>query len=104
MGQDQLCDDEIGVDFSATCELQSDDRSVRVSGIFKLFEDRVASCGADDQEDEQSFDLTVAAGQTGFTNPIQLANEGVCFFGPFPADCDDFATMNPFSIENQRAP
>jgi len=93
----ELCSDEVGVSFDATCTLQSDDRTVRITGTFKLFEDAADTCGADDKEDEKSFDVKVGPGVTTKVPLDVLYNYDVCGL----ADCNDTANINDFTISNQ---
>ena len=96
-----LCSDEVGLDFEGSCELLPDDRTVRVAGSFRFFEDVSGTCGADDLEDESAFTIDVLADRTQSVVQRNLINNDVC---PFPLNsCTDRATVNDFTIANRRA-
>lgn len=101
LSQTDLCADEIGVRFSAHCTLLPDDRTVRVTGTFALYEDISNSCGGNDLEDQNTFTVDVPAGGTQQPFINGLSNFDVC---PFPLrDCTDRAQVSEFAIRNYRA-
>lgn len=63
-----LCEDEVGVDFAATCTLESDGKTVHVVGSYEMYEGASDSCGGKELESTVSFDVRVGPGATSMTD------------------------------------
>ncbi len=95
-GTKELCSDEIGVSFEANCHLEEDNRTVRVTGKFTLYESVANSCGGDSWEDEQSFDVKVGPLVVNKPYLKVLYNWDVCGLSA----CNDTAEIKEFTITN----
>ncbi|WP_394844118.1 hypothetical protein LZC95_44580 [Pendulispora brunnea] len=95
----ELCSDEVGLRFHAHCQLQPDNRTVRIWQDYWFYENVSPTCGGNDLEDERHHQFDVLQDQTLWPAQETLVNGGTCGF----SSCDDFATIRNLSILNRRA-